>query len=73
MLNDVKETTVLFNSRFESGNLRKVTKKGAVKGAEGTIHDFNLYLNFDTRNDHLTQWYYFSVRNIQKGKNIFLS
>lgn len=36
---NVKETTIFFNSRFDSGNLREVEK----------LHEFeyNLYVNFD--------------------------
>jgi hypothetical protein len=55
----VKDSTLFFNSRFESGNLREVER----------INDFeyNLYLNFDFNTLNYTQWYYFSVRNIKKG------
>ena len=29
---------------------------------------YNLYLNFDFNTLNYTQWYYFSIRNIRKGK-----
>ncbi len=32
--------------------------------------DYNLYLNFDFSTTNYTQWYFFSVRNIKKGKNL---
>lgn len=31
-------------------------------------YEFNLFLNFDFNTLNFTQWYYFSVRNIRKGK-----
>ena len=38
-LNNVKETTIFFNSRFESGNLREVEKISEF--------EYNLFVNFD--------------------------
>lgn len=36
---NIKDTTIFFNSRFESGNLREVEKL--------TEFEYNLYVNFD--------------------------
>jgi hypothetical protein len=58
----VKDSTLFFNSKFESGNLREVEK---ISESE-----YNLYLNFDFNTLNYTQWYYFSVRNIKKGNFI---
>ena len=57
----IRDSTLFFNSRFESGNLREVEK----------VHEFeyNLYLNFDFNTLNYTQWFYFSIRNIKKGKS----
>ena len=54
------ENILFFNSEFESGNLDKAVR----------ISDFeyNLYLEFDKNSRNYTQWYYFSCRNIKKGK-----
>lgn len=53
-----KDKTLLFESRFESGNLRKVVK----------ISDFeyDLYLKNDYGTQGYTQWYYFRVENTRK-------
>jgi hypothetical protein len=32
-----------------------------------------MYLNFDFNTLNYTQWYYFSVRNIKKGKSTYPS
>ena len=58
--NNIKETTIFFNSRFESGNLREVEKLNE--------YEYNCYVNFDFNSTTHSQWYYFSVRNIGKGR-----
>jgi len=60
MFRNVKDNTVFFNSWFESGNLREVEKVSDL--------EYNLYLSFDFNTLNYTQWYYFSVRNIKKGR-----
>jgi hypothetical protein len=55
----VRESSLFFNSRFESGNLREVERVNEF--------EYNLYLNFDFNTLNYTQWFYFSVRNIKKG------
>ena len=57
---NIKETTIFFNSRFESGNLREVEKVNE--------YEYNLFVNFDFNSTVHSQWYYFSVRNIARGK-----
>ena len=49
----------IFESRFESGNL-----KSAVRIAET---EYNLELESDFNSKHYSQWYFFSVRNTRKG------
>ena len=31
--------------------------------------EYNLYLNFDFNTQNYTQWYYFAVRNVKKGRS----
>lgn len=62
MYRQVKDSTIFFNSWFESGNLREVEKISDL--------EYNLYLNFDFNTLNYTQWYYFSVRNVKKGNYI---
>lgn len=63
-LRSLKDSTLLFNSKFESGNLREVEKVNDL--------EYNLYLNFDFNTLNYTQWYYFSVRNFKKGNGFIL-
>lgn len=58
--NNIKDSTIFFNSKFESGNLREVEKVGEF--------EYNCYVNFDFNSTVYSQWFYFSVRNIAKGK-----
>ena len=58
--NNIKESTIFFNSRFESGNLREVEKISE--------YEYNLYVNFDFNSTVHSQWYFFSVRNIAAGR-----
>lgn len=51
--------TLLFESRFESGNLRR-----AVQVYE---YEYDLILNPDYNTKSHTQWYFFSVSNTRKG------
>ncbi|XP_069750552.1 cytosolic carboxypeptidase 2 isoform X2 [Narcine bancroftii] len=52
-------STLIFESRFESGNLQKATR----------IHDheYELTLRPDLYTERHTQWFYFRVRNMQPG------
>lgn len=53
------DTTLVFESRFESGNLRR-----AIQVFE---FEYDLILKFDINTRGHTQWYYFSVNNVRKG------
>jgi hypothetical protein len=57
---NIKDTTIFFNSRFESGNLREVDKISEF--------EYNCFVNFDFNSTVYSQWFYFSVRNIGKNK-----
>mmetsp|Transcript_13587 Transcript_13587/g.20576 ORF Transcript_13587/g.20576 Transcript_13587/m.20576 type:complete len:732 (-) Transcript_13587:52-2247(-) len=54
------DTTLVFESRFESGNLRR-----AIQVYE---FEYDLILKFDVNTRGHTQWFYFSVDNAKKGK-----
>lgn len=55
-----KEDTILvFESRFESGNLRRVIQKCEF--------EYNLILSTDYNTNGHTQWYFFSVANTRKN------
>lgn len=53
-------TCLTFESRFESGNLRRVTRIRA--------REFDLELNPDINSGGHTQWFYFSVANGEAGE-----
>ena len=55
------DNTLLFESRFESGNLRR-----AIQVYE---YEYDLILKPDYNTRGYTQWYYFSVGNTKAGKN----
>lgn len=65
LIKSIKECTLFFNSWFESGNLREVEKISDL--------EYNLYLNYDFNTLNYTQWYYFSVKNLKKGKWVFIT
>lgn len=55
-----KEDTILvFESRFECGNLRRVIQKSEF--------EYNLVLSTDYNTNAHTQWYFFSVANTRKN------
>ena len=64
-LKDNEDTTLLFESRFESGNLLAVTK----------ISDFEyqLIIQNDSNTVGYNQWFFFRVKNIKKGVTIKLN
>ena len=55
------DNTLLFESRFESGNLRR-----AIQVYE---FEYDLILKPDYNTRGYTQWYYFCIGNIKAGKN----
>ncbi|XP_039393693.1 cytosolic carboxypeptidase 2 isoform X9 [Mauremys reevesii] len=54
-----EDTTLLFESRFESGNLQKAVRVGP--------YEYELTLRVDLYTSKHTQWFYFRVRNTRKG------
>ncbi|XP_078584327.1 uncharacterized protein LOC144866649 isoform X3 [Branchiostoma floridae x Branchiostoma japonicum] len=58
-LKDENDKTLIFESRFESGNLMKAVQVGEF--------DYELYLRQDLYTDKHTQWFYFRVQNAKKG------
>ncbi|XP_069619268.1 cytosolic carboxypeptidase 3 [Ranitomeya imitator] len=53
------DDTLVFESRFESGNLQKVIQVGD--------YDYQLTLRSDLYTGRHTQWYYFQVKNTRAG------
>ena len=51
----VPEDCLRFNSKFESGNLKKAIKLNDS--------EYNLFLDYDTETLGYTQWFYFSIKN----------
>lgn len=64
-LTDAQDTTLVFESRFESGNLRRV-----IQIRE---HEYDLILKPDYNTRGNTQWYYFSISNTKAGVNYRLN
>ncbi|XP_067406857.1 cytosolic carboxypeptidase 2 [Emydura macquarii macquarii] len=54
-----EDTTLLFESRFESGNLQKAVRVGPF--------EYELTLRTDLYTSKHTQWFYFRVQNTRKG------
>lgn len=52
------DKTLIFESRFESGNLRRAIQIGD--------YDYQLILEADYQTTGHTQWFYFSVANTRK-------
>ena len=59
-VNDDSDETLVFESRFESGNLRR-----AVKVSD---YEYDLYLKPDYNTNSYTQWYYFRVQNTRRDR-----
>ncbi|XP_064602281.1 cytosolic carboxypeptidase 2-like [Liolophura sinensis] len=55
-----EDQTLLFESRFECGNLGKVVQIGE--------YDYELWLKYDYYTHKHTQWYYFQVNNTRANK-----
>ncbi|XP_072350338.1 cytosolic carboxypeptidase 2-like isoform X4 [Scyliorhinus torazame] len=55
---DRQDNALIFEARFESGNLQKVFKVGT--------YEYNLILRTDLYTAKHTQWYYFQVQNMQE-------
>jgi hypothetical protein len=54
-----EDTTLIFESRFESGNLKRANRIGE--------NEYNLILKYDYNTTTYTQWFYFRVQNMKKG------
>ena len=58
-LKDEFDNTLIFESRFESGNLRRAFKKSDT--------EYELMLKTDYNTNNYTQWFYFKVSNTRRG------
>ena len=56
-------TTLVFNSKFESGNLSKSIKM--------SDYEYKLFINNDVGNKSYNHWFYFSVKNPRKSTVTF--
>jgi len=61
-LKDENDTTLLFESRFESGNLLAASKIYE--------NEYQLLLSCDTNTVGYSQWFFFRVSNIKKNKSV---
>ena len=52
------DNTLVFESRFESGNLRRAVQVGE--------YEYDLILKYDYGTNNYTQWFYFGVSNTKK-------
>ncbi|KAK3103578.1 hypothetical protein FSP39_020320 [Pinctada imbricata] len=59
-LDSEKDTTLIFESRFESGNLAKAIQVNDT--------DYELWLRYDLYTNKHTQWFYFRVANTRANK-----
>ncbi len=59
------DDTLVFESRFESGNLKRAIQTGA--------YEYDLMMNPDFGTGTFMQWYYFRVSNTRKGKSYRLN
>jgi len=59
---DPNDKTLLFESKFESGNLYLAQKVSEV--------EYNLLMQNDINTSGHTQWFYFQIKNTKKGANI---
>lgn len=59
-LKNEADETLIFESRFESGNLKRVIQTGD--------YEYDLYLNPDYTTGNFTQWYFFRIQNTRKGR-----
>lgn len=52
-------TTLLFESRFESGNLARAYQVSEF------VYELELRADFGSINPNMTQWFYFRIRNMR--------
>ena len=55
-----QDKTLIFESRFESGNLRKAIKVNQF--------EYELYMKNDYGTQSYCQWYYFRIQNTRKDQ-----
>jgi hypothetical protein len=55
-----EDRTLIFESRFESGNLRKVMKVAPF--------EYEMYIKNDYGTQSFCQWYYFRIQNTRKDQ-----
>lgn len=55
------DSTLIFESRFESGNLRRSVQVGPF--------EYDLILKYDYQTQNYTQWYYFKIGNVRKDQS----
>ena len=67
--------TLIFESKFESGNLQLVylTEKSTDENNIEKIDKYQLFLHNDTNSKGYTQWFYFRVNNLKKGQTVNFS
>ena len=65
--------TFIFDSHFESGNLKSAYRYQHDEIEQTGYQDiYELQMSNDVNTDRFTQWFYFSIANIQMGKVLFL-
>eukprot|EP00826_Nyctotherus_ovalis_P030193 TRINITY_DN2401_c0_g12_i1.p1 TRINITY_DN2401_c0_g12~~TRINITY_DN2401_c0_g12_i1.p1 ORF type:complete len:233 (+),score=29.15 TRINITY_DN2401_c0_g12_i1:170-868(+) len=62
---DVTDRTLVFESRFESGNLKLALKKSEK--------EYDLYVQNDVNTRGNTQWFFFRVHNTTKGHRVLFN
>ncbi len=55
LVKEPDDHTLVFESRFECGNLRRAVKVGD--------YEYDLILKYDYSTSNYTQWFYYSVKN----------
>jgi hypothetical protein len=62
VIKDPKDRTLLFESRFECGNLQRVYKMYLMLSNEFSgKYEYDLYCKYDHGTSNYTQWYFFRV------------
>ena len=70
------DRTLVFESRFESGNLALASKviffanKNHLFWQKVSDEEYNLLLQNDTNTNKYSQWFFFQVSNTTKGMNV---
>ena len=69
------EDTLIFESKFESGNLQMVylTERKDEENSTTDIDKYQLFLHNDTNTTGYSQWFFFRVSNTKKDKKVNFS